>query len=74
MPPLPLPQFGLKPNYSTAPPINRKLVKGLLSMAMLFRARPRVPHSHSVSSGNFHKPLILIHQRADRMETAVTEN
>ena len=24
--------------------------------------------------GSFHKPLILIHQRADRMETTIIEN
>ena len=32
------------------------------------------PHSQSIPSGSFHKPLILIHQRADRMKTTVTEN
>ena len=24
--------------------------------------------------GNFHKPLVLIHQRADRMKTTIIEN
>ena len=28
----------------------------------------------SLPSGSFHKPLILIHQRADRMKTTITEN
>ena len=28
----------------------------------------------SVPSGSFHKPLILIHQREDRMKTTITEN
>ena len=32
------------------------------------------PHSQSLRSGSFHKPLILIHQRVDRMKTAITEN
>ena len=32
------------------------------------------PHIHSLPTGNFHKALILIHQRADRMKTTVTEN
>ena len=30
------------------------------------RARLSFPHSQSLPSGNLHKPLILIHQRADR--------
>ena len=28
----------------------------------------------SLPSGSFHKPLILIHQRADRMKTSITES
>ena len=28
----------------------------------------------SLPSGSFHKPLILLHQRADRMKTTITEN
>ena len=35
-------------------------------MALPTRARPSFPHSQSLSSGSLHKPLILIHQRADR--------
>ena len=31
-------------------------------MALLIRRRPRFPHSQSLPSGSFHKPLILIHQ------------
>ena len=31
-------------------------------MAALIRARPRFPHSQSLPSGSFHKPLILIYQ------------
>ena len=49
-------------------------IKGLLSMAPPIKTRPSFPHSQSLPSGNFHKPLILIHQRADRMKTKITEN
>ena len=41
-------------------------IKDLLSMAPPIRARPRFPYSQTLQSGNFHKPLILIHQKADR--------
>ena len=42
----------------------------------IYWARPSFPHSQSLSSGSLHKPLILIliHQRADRMKTTITEN
>ena len=43
-------------------------IKDLLSIALLTRARPSFPHSQSLPSGSFHKPLILIHQRVDRMK------
>ena len=39
-------------------------------MALPIRARPSFPHSQSLPSGNLPMPLILIHQRADR----ITEN
>ena len=32
------------------------------------------PHSQSRPSGGFLRPLILIHQRADRMKSTITEN
>ena len=32
------------------------------------------PHSQSLSSGSLQKPLVLIHQRADKMKTIITEN
>ena len=48
--------------------------KDLLSMALPIRTRSRLPHGQSLPSGSFHKPLILIHQRADRMETIITKN
>ena len=38
-------------------------------MAPPIRARPRFPHSLSLPSGSVHKPLILIQQRANRVET-----
>ena len=41
-------------------------IKDLLNMAP--------PISQSLPSGSFHKPLILLHQRADRLKTTITEN
>ena len=32
------------------------------------------PRNQFLSSGSFHKPLILIHQRPDRRKTTITEN
>ena len=32
------------------------------------------PLSQSLPSGSFHQPLILLHQRADRLKTTITEN
>ena len=55
-------------------PSTENWIKDLLSMAPPIRARPRFPHSESLPSGSFHQPLILIHQRADRMKTTITEN
>ena len=45
-----------------------------LSMAPPIRKRPSFPHSQPLSSGSFHKPLILINQRAERMKTTITGN
>ena len=53
---------------------DQKIGLDLLSMAPPIRARSRFSHSQSLPSGSFHKPLILIPQRADRMETTITEN
>ena len=36
--------------------------------------KTQFPHSQSLPSGNFHKPLILVHQREERMKTTTTEN
>ena len=49
-------------------------IKDLLSMAPHIRARLSFPLSQSLPSGSFHRPLILIHQRAKRMKTTITEN
>jgi len=49
-------------------------IKDLFSMVLPTGARPSFPHSQALPSGNFHKHLILIHQRADRMKTTITEN
>ena len=49
-------------------------IKDLLSMAPPIRTRPSFPLSQSFPSGSFHKPLILLHQRADRLKTTITEN
>ena len=55
-------------------PSTENWTKDLLSMAPSIRPRPSFTLSQSLSSGSFHKPLILIHQRADRMKTTITEN
>ena len=38
-------------------------------MALPITTRPSFPLIQSLPSGSFHRPLILIHQRADRMKT-----
>ena len=48
--------------------------KDLWSMATPIRTRPSFPLSQSLPSGSFHKPLILLHQRADRMKIRITKN
>ena len=42
-------------------------------LSLTIRTRPSFPHSQSLPSGSFHKPLILINQKADRMKTTITE-
>ena len=46
----------------------------LMNMAPPIRTRSSFPLSQFLPSGSFHKPLILICQRADRMKTTITEN
>ena len=60
---------GTQPHPST-----ENWIKDLLSMALPSRIRPNFPLSQSLPSGGFLKPLILLHQRADRMKTTATEN
>ena len=55
-------------------PSTENCIKVLLSMALPIRTRMSFPLSQSLPSGNFHKPLILLHQRADRLKTTITEN
>ena len=60
---------GTQPHPST-----ENWIKDLLRMAPPIRTRPSFPLSQSLPSGSFHKPLILLHQRADRVKTTITEN
>ena len=53
---------------------NQNWIKDLLSMALPIRTRPNFPPSQSLLSGSFHKPHILLHQRAERLKTTITEN
>ena len=55
-------------------PSTENWIKDLLSMALPIRVRASFPLSQSLPSGSFHKPLILLHQRADRMKSTITEN
>ena len=41
-------------------------IKDLLSVVLPTRVRFSFPNSQSFLSGSLHKPLIIIHQRADR--------
>ena len=75
--PLPLPEFGLRPDYREGTQPHQSAenwIKDLLGMTLPTGARPSFPHSQSLPSGSFHKPLMLIHQKADRMKTTITEN
>ena len=60
---------GRQPHPST-----ENWIKDLLNTSPPIRPRPSFPLSRSLPSGSFHKPLILLHQRADRMKTTITEN
>ena len=55
-------------------PTTENWIKDLLSMAQSIRTRPSFPLSQSLPSGSFQKPLILLHQREDRLKTTNTEN
>ena len=60
---------GTQPRPST-----ENWIKDLLSMTLSIRTRPSFPLSQSLPSGNFHKPLILLHKRADRLKSRITGN
>ena len=75
--PPPPPPPGLRSNNreGTQPcPSTENWTKDLLNMALPIRTRPSLPHSESLPSGSFRKPLILLQQRADRMKNTITEN
>ena len=55
-------------------PSTENWIKDLLSMAPPIRTRPSVPLSQSLPSGSFFKPLILLHQRANRLKITIIEN
>ena len=55
-------------------PKTENWIKDLQNMAPPSRKRPSFPLSQSLSSGSFHKPLILLHQKEDRLKTTITEN
>ena len=55
---------------NTALPKNRNWMKDLLSMAPPIRTRPSFPFSQSLAS----EASMLLHQRAKRVKTTITEN
>ena len=73
---LALPWFGFRSSNrkgTQLSPSTENWIKDLLSMASPIRIRPQFPSSQSLSSGSFHKPLILLHQRANRMKATIKE-
>ena len=74
--------IGLRTNNregTQSHPKTENLIKDLLSISKVkdllsIRTRPNFPHSQSLPLGSHHKPLILIHQRAERMKSTITEN
>ena len=67
------PQVNSREGTQLHPP-TENWIKDLLSMALPIRTRPSFPLSQSLPSGIFHKPHIILHQRADRLKTTITEN
>ena len=55
-------------------PSTENWIKNLLGMATPIRTKPSFPVGHSLPSDSFHKPLIRLHQRADRLKTTIREN
>ena len=64
----------VKQQRGNTAPSTENWIKDLLSMALPIRRKPSFSLSQSLSLGSFHKPLILLYQRADRMKTTITEN
>ena len=70
------PQFGLRSNNSERTqlcPSTENLIKDLLILAPPIRTTPSFPLSQSFPTRSFHKPLIILQKKADRMKTAITE-
>ena len=55
-------------------PSTENWIKDLLSVALPIRTRPSFPLSQSLPLESFHKPLVFLHQRADRLKITVMEN
>ena len=55
-------------------PSTENWITDLLSIAPPIRTGPSFPLNQSLPSGSFYKPLTILHQRADRLKTTVTEN
>ena len=55
-------------------PSTENWIKDLLRMAPPIRTGPNFPLSQSLPSVSFHKPFILLYQRAGRLKTTITEN
>ena len=54
-------------------PSTENWIKYLLSMVPSIRTRLSFPLSQSFPLGSFSKPIILLHQKADRMKITITE-
>ena len=46
----------------------------ILIVTFIVKYMTQFPHSQSLPSGSFHKPLIIIHERAERMKITIIEN
>ena len=58
---------------NTALPISRKLDLRFTEYGPAYQNKTQFPPQF-LPSGSFHKPLILIHQRTDRLKTTITES
>ena len=70
-------QFGLRSNNREVilpQVLIENWITDVLSMSLPIRTRTSFPSSLSFPSGSFHKPLILMPQRADRTKVSITEN